>query len=318
MLLDIFIASIIGLFVGMIVNILADELPYRTFFTQSIQPPSDATKDELAEYAKFNALLAQRNRRGYYPVYPDGTPRPPSAWMGVLAFALGKRLPEHPQPDEVRSRGHREAAGWTLSWRHPLTEIMTAILFGIAVYASGTIPDMNSAQYYLNFVYMAIFALIIAIDMEHKLILFVVMIPAIVLAVIDAWLISPPLPNLEDALIGGVLGFGVFYSLYLLGFVFRWVLNTFAGRNITTVAFGYGDVMMLTLTGVLVGTLYTLVAIAVTTLLGALGALLYLITKAIISRTNASMTAIPYGPYIVIATIIMMFWGNDVYRFFVG
>lgn len=315
--LDIVIAVIIGIFVGVVINALADELPYRTFFTGSVKLPENPTKDEVKEYEHFNTLLAQRNKRGYLPVYPDGTPRPISTWLGLSAFALGKRLPDNPQPDEVRSRGHREP-DMTLSWRHPLTEIMTGIFFGLAAFAADSITGMNTAQYLINFVYMAIFSLIIVIDMEHKLILFVVMIPSLALAFFDAYFINPPLPEFNDALIGAGLGFIMFFSLYLLGFVFRWYMNTFRGKNITTVAFGYGDVIMLTFTGAVIGTLYTLVAIFLTTFLGAIGAIIYLIAKRIISGTNATMTAIPYGPYIVIATMIMLLWGNQVWTYIVG
>lgn len=318
--LDVIIATIIGIFVGGIINILADELPYRTFFSNEIKPPENATEEELAEYAEFNRLLKQRNKRGYMPVYPDGTPRPMSTWLGLVAFATGKRLPEKAKPDEVRSRGHREEAGWTLSWRHPLTEIMTGIFFGLAAYVAVTdgIDGMNTAQYLINFVYMAIFSLIIAIDLEHKLILFVVMIPAIALAFLDAFFVPLPLPEFTDSLIGAGLGFAVFFAIYLIGFAFRWYLNSFRGRNITTVAFGYGDVVMLTFTGAVLGTLYTIIAIVLTTLLGAIGAILYLVVKATVSRENATMTAIPYGPYIVIATLIMLLWGSEVWTYFVG
>lgn len=315
--LDVVFAIIIGIFVGGIINALADELPYRTFFTGGVKLPDNPTDEEIEEYAQFNVLLAQRNKRGYLPVYPDGTPRPISTWLGLSAFALGKRLPDNPKPDEVRSRGHREP-NMTLSWRHPLTEIMTGVFFGLAAFAAGGIDDMNTAQYLINFVYMAIFSLIIAIDMEHKLILFVVMIPSIALAFLDAYFVNPPPPEFTDALIGAGLGFSVFFALYLFGFVFRWYMNTFRGKNITTVAFGYGDVIMLTFTGAVIGTLHTLVAIFLTTFLGAIGAIIYLIGKRILSGTNETMTAIPYGPYIVIATMIMLLWGNEVWTYIVG
>ncbi len=315
--LNVIIAVIAGLFIGVIINALADELPYRTFFKHEVTPPADATKEELVEYETFNSLLKERNKRGYLPVYPDGTPRPPLTWSGLMAFALGKRLPDAPQPDEVRSRGHREP-DFKLSWRHPLTEIMTAVFFGLAAYAanSDVIEGMNTAQYLLNFVYMAIFSLVIAIDMEHKLILFVVMIPAIIIALLDAFFVNPPLPSFQDALIGAGLGFALFFGFYLFGFVFRWYLNKFRGRNITTVAFGYGDVVLFTFTGAVIGTLYTLIALILTIVLGAIGAIIYMLAKAIIDRENAAMTAIPYGPYIVIATLIMLLWGPQVAPFF--
>lgn len=312
---DIIIAVIAGVFVGGIVNALADELPYRTFFSKELKAPDDATQEELEEYARFNTLLKERNKRGYLPVYPDGTPRPPETWLGLMAFALGKRLPDKPQADEARSRGHR-APDFMLSWRHPLTELMTGVFFGLAVYASDGIADMNSAQYLLNFVYMAIFSLVIAIDMEHKLILFVVMIPAIIIALLDAYFVSPPLPIFSDALIGAGVGFGIFFALYLFGFAFRWYLNNIRGKNIQTVAFGYGDVVMFTFTGAVIGTLYTLVALILTIILGAVGAILYLVVRAVIARENAIMSAIPYGPYIVIATLIMLLWGSEVAVYF--
>lgn len=315
--LDVIIAVIAGIFVGGLINALADELPFRTFFKHEVTPPDDATEEELEEYARFNTLLKQRNKRGYLPVYPDGTARPIETWLGLMAFALGKRLPDNPQADEVRSREHREP-GFTLSWRHPLTEIMTAIFFGLAAYAAPNIDgmDMNTTQYFLNFVYMAIFSLVIVIDMEHKLILFVVMIPAIIIALLDAYFVNPPLPEFNDALIGAGVGFGLFFALYLFGFAFRWYLNNIRGRNITTVAFGYGDVVMFTFTGAVIGTLYTIVALILTIILGAVGAVVYLIVKAVIDRENTLMTAIPYGPYIVIATMIMLLWGAEVASYF--
>lgn len=312
--LDIILAAIAGIFAGGLVNALADELPYRTFLRSQIEPPEDATEEELAEYAEFNALLAQRNKRGYVPAYPDGTLRPWQAWLGLSAFALGLRAPKNPRPDRVRERPYREAK--TLSWRHPLTEIMTAVFFVLVVTA--TIDNMNTAQYILNFVYMVFFALIIVIDIEHKLILFVVMIPAIIIALLDAYFVSPPLPAFTDALIGAALGFGAFFSIYLLGFVFRWYMNTFRGRNITTVAFGYGDVVMLTFTGAMVGTLYTLVAIVITIFLGAIGAVVFLVAQRLIRGEGSMMTALPYGPYIVLATLIMQLYGAAAWNFVVG
>lgn len=310
--LELIIVIIIGILVGGIVNALADELPYRTFFKNEIEIPDDVTKDERKEYEAFNVILKERNQRGYLPVYPDGTPRPISAWLGISAFLSGQRSPETSKPDEVRERPHRQRK--TLSWRHPLTEIMTAIFFAFASIAANSSADMTMAQYLLNYVYMAIFALIIVIDMEHKLILFVVMIPAIGLAFLDAYFISPPLPNFTDALIGAALGFSAFFLIYVAGQFYRWYQNKYRNRNINTVPFGYGDVMMLTFTGAAVGTLYTIMAIFITTMLGAVGAFLYVIAQRILSGRHDLTTAIPYGPYIVIATLIMMLWGEQVWN----
>jgi leader peptidase (prepilin peptidase) / N-methyltransferase len=308
--LEYIIVALIGLLVGGIVNALADELPYRSYLVIPYEPDEDTSDEEKEEYERFRPLLYARNRSGFKPVYPDGTPRPISAWFGLSAFLLRQREPTNPQPDEIRTRPHRESS--KLSWRHPITEIMTAIFFVLAAMAAPNILGMNTAQYLLNFVYMAAFVLVIVIDMEHKLILFVVMIPAIIVALLDAWLIPEPYPSIVDALIGLGVGFGFFFLIYIFGYAFRWLLGKMRGQKINTVAFGYGDVLMISFSGALLGLLPTLTAISITLLLGFIGAVLFMIGRKLVSGRYDAFTAIPYGPYIVIATMIMLLWGEQI------
>ena len=82
------VAAIVGIFVGGVLNWLADYLP---------------------DYE----IPAQ-------PRYPDGTPRPPIAWLGLTAFLADWRCPG---ADRVNC----------LPWRYPLTEIATALAFFITV-----------------------------------------------------------------------------------------------------------------------------------------------------------------------------------------
>jgi prepilin signal peptidase PulO-like enzyme (type II secretory pathway) len=307
------IVALIGLLVGGIVNALADELPYRSYLVVPYEPDENASKEEKEEYEHFRPILYARNRRGLTPAYADGTLRPVTAWLGLSAFLLGQREPVHPQPDEIRARPHHESS--ELSWRHPLTEIMSVIFFVLAAMTAPHIDGMNMAQYLLNFVYMALFALIIVIDIEHKLILFVVMIPAIIVALMDAWLVPEPYPSIVDSLIGCGVGFGFFFLIYLFGFVFRWVMGKVRGQKINTVAFGYGDVMMISFSGAMLGLLPTLLAIFITLMLGFVGALLFMVGRRIVSGRYDAFTAIPYGPYIVIATMTMQLWGTQVSNF---
>ncbi|MCS7072430.1 MAG: hypothetical protein NZM00_13065, partial [Anaerolinea sp.] len=124
-----------GLLVGVVINMLADDLPHR--------------------------------RPVRLPHYPDGTPRPWFAWSGLLAFAIGKRT---------------SSSGSKLSWRHPLTELGMAALLGLTLWIGSDDPDMSNVQMLFWFAYMAIFTLITVIDLEHRLILFVVIIPSYVIA----------------------------------------------------------------------------------------------------------------------------------------
>src|SRR5690242_6981045 len=80
--LFVFVAALLGLLMGGVINLLADDLP--------------------------ESGLIQR------PHYPDGTARPPIAWLGLLAFITNKRT---------------SADGKAMSWRYPITEAATALLF---------------------------------------------------------------------------------------------------------------------------------------------------------------------------------------------
>jgi leader peptidase (prepilin peptidase) / N-methyltransferase len=277
------LAVILGLLAGGLVNVLADDLPFR--------------------------------RNLGLPTYPDGTPRPISAWLGIMAFLLGQREAAIPQPDASRARPFYNEQGeilhtpTKLSWRYPLTELLTIVLTVLTVRAN--LPGMTSLQLALYFVYMAVFALIIVIDMEHRLILFVVIIPSIILAILDALTLYQVGPNIRDALSGAGTGFGIFFLLYLGGFAFNYMMAKIQNRALPT-AFGYGDVMMITFSGALLGFADVLVALFITIFLGAIGAILYLFGKRIFGGGYSAFTAIPYGPYIVVATIIMLLYSEIV------
>ncbi|NDJ60986.1 MAG: prepilin peptidase [Chloroflexi bacterium] len=265
MLIQVLLVGLLGLVLGGVVNLLADDLP-------------------------------ARRSPHFPPRYPDDTPRPPTAWLGITAFLFGKRS----SPGDAK-----------LSWRYPLTELLTAGLMIIALLSALDDPNMTPLQFIFWEIYMVIFALIIVIDIEHRLILFVVIIPACVIAVIDAAVTNYG-ATAGDALIGGLLGFGVFFVLYLGGFAFTYVMSQVRGRKITEVAFGYGDVMLITFSGLILGWQPLLLAMFITVVLGALGAMIYLISRSLIGSRYSMFTALPYGPYIVVGTLLMLLFATEI------
>jgi leader peptidase (prepilin peptidase) / N-methyltransferase len=270
MLVEALIVALIGLLTGGVVNALADDLPER----RSPRPPA----------------------------YPDGTPRPITAWLGITAFLFGQRS----SPNDAK-----------LSWRYPLTELLTAALMVMTLIATADTAEVNTLQLVFWLAYMAIFVLITVIDIEHKLILFVVIIPAALLAILDALVTGYP-PGLVDALIGGVVGFAVFFILYNGGFLFTYVLGKLRGQEIDEVAFGYGDVMMATVSGLILGWQALIFAMFITVFLGAFGALLYLLVRRLAGARYSAFTALPYGPYIVAGTIIMLLYSSEVSALLLG
>lgn len=281
---NIIIAMLSGWLGGVLVNMLADELPYR--------------------------------RNPALPVYPDGTPRPISAWSGIFAFLMKQRTPKHAQPDEARQRifdGEPQ-----LSWRYPITEMITIALMVMTVIAAENIAGITAIQTIFYMIYVIIFMLIILIDLEHKLILFVVIIPSCALALIDALLLPVVQPNLQNALVGGLTGFGVFFVLYQGGFLFTYILGQIRGQQINTVAFGYGDVMMMTLSGLLLGFANVILAMFITVFLGAIGAFAFIAVRSLLGGRYRLFTALPYGPYIVIATYLMLIFGDPIRQLWLG
>ncbi|XWX04954.1 A24 family peptidase [Aggregatilineales bacterium SYSU G02658] len=255
------------------------------------------------------AVNALADTLPYYPFqrafrYANDVPRPLLAWSGLLAFVTGRRRPaQFPQTP-------------ALSWRYALTELSVIGLFLLAYSARDTMPGANTNPFVLTLLYMALFVLITVIDLEHRLIQFVVIIPAIVLAFVDAALFPPP--DLGEALRGALTGFGVFFALYVGGFGFTYVMGALRGRKVTTVAFGFGDVMLITFVGALLGMAFVIIAMFIAVFLGAIGAGIYLIVRLLLRGRYELFTAIPYGPYIVAAAILMMLNGRDIWQAIFG
>jgi prepilin signal peptidase PulO-like enzyme (type II secretory pathway) len=54
----------------------------------------------------------------------------------------------------------------------------------------------------------------------------------------------------------------------------------------------------------------------VTVVLGAIGAFVYLVFAALLRNRYQAFTALPYGPYIVIATVLMLLFRAEMGQFF--
>ncbi len=261
--------TILGILAGGLVNVLADALPFR--------------------------------RRPGIPTYPDGSPRPIRAWLGITAFLFRRRLP----PDQTQPGAPK------LGWRYPVTEMATAALMAAAFVIMGETPNVPGGQMLVWLIYMGILMLIAVIDLEHQLIMLACIIPSAVLALIDAAVFPNPLPTLASSLAGGALGFIIFYLIYQGGCLFRHFVERARGEKINSLAFGFGDVMLAGLSGLMLGLPDVIPMMFISIFLGAIGAVFYLAFRFFAARPYRPFTAIPYGPYIVAATILVMFFGAE-------
>ncbi|RLC64580.1 MAG: hypothetical protein DRI48_07515 [Chloroflexi bacterium] len=204
-----------------------------------------------------------------------GRNRPWWQWLAVLSYLIG--------------RAHCPYCGAQISLRHPLTEIGLAVTYGYLWIVLG--PSLKLLFYLL---YSAIFALVLITDIERRLILNVVMYPAILLA-FAASFFTPGL-TWWSALTGGATGFVVFLVAAIVG-------NTLFGSG----ALGGGDVKLAAFVGLITGFPLIVEALVLTMLIGAGISLILLITRA-----RGLRDYIPYGPFLIAGAAITLLWGYPI------
>lgn len=226
-----------------------------------------------------------------------GTSRAPAAWSAVTGYLSGRR----------RCLG----CGAPLPLRSVLVEIVTPAIFVGLLWRYG--PSLHLG---LLSLYTAILILTTVIDLEHHLILHVVMLPAILLAIAGAFLNEDM--SYRRALVGGGVGFIALYAMFLLSQPMSALLGRLAGREVTEVPFGFGDVTLGTFVGLITGLPGIFFALLITLLSAGVAAALFLLVRAVILRRYTLFTAIPYGPFLVLGGFIMMVYGPEILKQYIA
>jgi leader peptidase (prepilin peptidase) / N-methyltransferase len=220
-----------------------------------------------------------------------GRPRSAIRWSSVIASLSRRRRCPH--------------CNALQSARHILVELVVPLLFVLCWVQSGTGVTMS-----LHLVYSALFVLITVIDMEHRLILHVVSLPAILLAVVGAY-VDPIFDSPKRALLGGAIGLVAALILYFSGMLFSWLVGRARGQPLPGPAFGFGDVTLSTFLGLILGAPEIIFALVIGILAGFVGAILYLLIRGLIQREHQIFTAfMPYGPFLVLGAAIMLYFGQ--------
>jgi leader peptidase (prepilin peptidase)/N-methyltransferase len=171
---------------------------------------------------------------------------------------------------------------------------------GLAIY------NAEPGYYFSTFIIGFLFLLIIVIDIEHRLILHVVTFPAGVIFFVFVGL-SPDL-TYARSLIGGAFGFLLFLGLYLLGGVFgRWMARS-REMDPDEVAFGFGDVTLATVIGLLLGFPAVIEALVRGILYAGVFSILYLMYLRLRKR-DSTFIPIPYGPFLIFGALWVYFQG---------
>ncbi len=182
--------------------------------------------------------------------------------------------------------GKCRACKESISVQYPIVEIVTGLLMAGVVFKFGA-----TLESILYLIIMPPLVIITMIDIKHQIIPDRITLPGIVYGLAaGSWL-----HGWADSLIGFVVGGG---SFLLLAEVYQ--------RTRGVQGMGGGDIKYIAAAGAFLGWQQVLVVIFGGSLLGALFGALGMSVKRI-----KFLTRIPFGPFLVLATLLSIFFGNE-------
>ncbi len=264
------VALVIGFIAGVLVNLIADYLPARRHRW-------------LASTNPFVSQSVIPPKPTFLPRREDGSLYPPYLWSGVISALL--QVPVFKQ----------------YRVRHVVTEISLALGVAANVWIFADVHNMPFLPFY-----GAVFVLIAIIDIEHRWVFLEIIVPTALVALAEPYY-GFRVWN-QDSWRGGLYGFGIMLAVYLFGLIFARVVGLVTGKRITRTVFGFGDVYIGTLGGLIIGWNSLGLALLVMVLTGAIASLVLILGKLLRTRRYRLFSAIPYGPYILIGMASMLYF----------
>ncbi len=189
------------------------------------------------------------------------------------------------------------------NYRRAIRVWLVEIFFIVASVILSIYPPVNIG-YWLGMIVLAYFGLVVLIDLEYRLIMH----PVSIFGAALGLLVGILRVGLIRTLVGGLVGFGAMWLLYLLGILVIKLVNRRRGQPVNDVALGFGDVNLSGVLGLMLGWPFILVGLVIAALIGGLISLIYILVMLVTRRYHA-FAALPYGPFLVIgATILIYFW----------
>lgn len=250
------------------------------------------------------------------PKYPDGGIRPMWAWLGLTAFLLDRFLSHKAKMTHAAAESGSDRS--RLGLRYPLTELSTAAL-ALILYSSTRHQIGDGAlSLWSSLAYATLYVLIGVVDIERRRIPVVTLLPLAALALFDAGFIAETSPNLASAVFGGLAGFLIFYLAFAGGFLFAAALKRIQKRSLQGSVFGFGDVMLMCIVGMIVGFPDILLAICISIFAAAAGAVAVIVRHFRITGSYSGFARMPYGPYILFSAIVVQSMGKQLTMLILG
>ena len=187
-------------------------------------------------------------------------------------------------------RARCRSCGAGISWRYPVVELVTAVLFALAARRIGPTLDLGAALLLLT----ALVA-ITGIDLDHQIIPDVITLPGIAVGGGLALALHPA--AWLDTLLGIVIGGGLFLVIILA-----------SGGGM-----GGGDMKLGAMMGAFLGWKLVLLAILLGVVAGGAVAVGLLVTG-----IRGRKDPVPFGPFLASGAVVSLFWGNSILTWYLG
>ena len=191
--------------------------------------------------------------------------------------------------------------------RLPRTLLVEFLFVILSVYLWFFPPE--SLGYPLGMILLIYFGVVTVIDIEHRLILH----PVSIVGAVFGFALGVHLHGIRETLLGGIAGFGIMLGLYYLGFIFVRFMSRKRGLEITEVALGFGDVNLSGVIGLILGWPGIIAGLIFAILIGGFISLFYLLIK-VLRKQYRSDLALPYGPFLVASVVLLLYFGDLVFR----
>ena len=192
-------------------------------------------------------------------------------------------------------RGRCRTCATPISWRYPLVEATTGMLFVACLLRFGLTPATVTAV-----VFSCLMLVLALIDYDHMILPDRITLPGVAVGVASQ--LVAPLAGLWPAVIGAALGAGILLAVWGLWLLVR-----------REEGMGLGDVKMLALVGAFLGW----PGVLVTLFFGALSG--SIVGIALMRRGSVDMRSkLPFGVFLALGGLVALFFGDALVAWYAG
>jgi prepilin signal peptidase PulO-like enzyme (type II secretory pathway) len=185
-----------------------------------------------------------------------------------------------------RCRGCRKK----ISWQYPLVEFFTGIIFLLVFFFQYSL--LGTCFLLLVSCFLII---IFVYDLKHYLVVDIIIYPAIIISFLYC---LSEVSMIIDYILASIIAGGFFLAIVLIS-KGKWM--------------GTGDIKIGVLMGLVLGMPWVFVALSLAFLFGAFVSIILLAFK-----KKTLQSEIPFGPFLVFATFVVMFWGEALLNWYLN